>query len=599
MKSECVVLLLVLSLCAGAQAATFHVDDDAPGDLMPDNPKYSDPQEDGSAQHPFDDVQEAINAAADGDTIIVAPGRYLTWDTWSYAELRFEGKSVHLVSSAPTDFSVTEQTILCGVVIFEGTEDPNCFLQGFKVQNYTCGGILGNKTQANISHCIISGNGPCGATVVKDVWGRISNCLIVDNTTFHDCGVLPVVSGCPTLVNCTIANNLSGVEFPGTGFSGHSGLTVHNCIIYGNQGTQLYYYYSPPAGRGLSVSLSVDYCLIADWGSATTRPPTMGGESTIWGADPCFVRWGHWKDVPIVPAGRTREAVPAADTKKVLIEGDYHLQSQGWRWSEEPIHGSHWYYDETSTSWAIDTGDPRDSLGEELERAPDDPEGRWGFNHAIDLGAYGGTAQASLAPPEGGPAGVGTVDLHDYWRIGWQHEWTVHNPGGTARVISVSGGSDNTFGRIYFLRTSNAPDWAPRIECYYAEGTFYMTQESVVRYRPLEPPLHVQAEYPQYLVVGSTIQVPYDPFTLAAVEYRSALVVRGTLAEVLAGTSVDPSQLLAGTWLDVIALKETQADGTISEPIAIFARGFGPLLLAGQPLESSSDSTVITGRSRR
>jgi hypothetical protein len=47
---------------------------------------------------------------------------------------------------------------------------------------------------------------------------------------------------------------------------------------------------------------------------------------------------------------------------------------------------------------------------------------------------------------------------------------------------------------------------------------------------------------------------------------------------------VDPAVLLAGSWPDVIALRETVEDGTAGEPIAIFARGFGPLLIAGRPI---------------
>jgi hypothetical protein len=578
MKSECVALLLVLSLCAGTWAATFYVDDDAPGDLVPYDPNYGDPQEDGSTEHPFDDIQEAIDAAVDGDTIIVAPGRYLSRDTWAYAELRFEGKSIRLISSAPTDFSMIEQTILCGVVIFHGTEDPNCLLQGFKIQNYTCGGILGNYTQANISHCIISGNGPCGATVLKDVRGRIANCLIVDNTTFHDCGVLPVVSGCLTLVNCTIANNLSGVGVTLVGLPASRSITIHNCIIYGNQGPQVY-----PLTDFSSGPVSVDYCLIEDWGIAT-MPPSLGGEYSIWSADPYFVRLGTWSDSP---RGRLRPGDSSTTTtehpNKALSEGDYHLQSKGWR----PISRWDWRYD-ALTSWAIDAGDPMDSLGEELERAPGDPEGTYGFNHAIDLGAYGGTTQASLAPTEGEPPGVGAVDLRDYWPLNESNQWTVHNPQGTSRVISGSGGMLARTGWVYSLRTSsNAPDWVPRVDCYYTERTLYMTEFSVAYNQPLKPPEHVQAQYPQYLVAGATIQAPYDPFTKTPVEYRSVLIVRGTLAEVLAGTSVDPNQLVPGAWPDVIAFQGMNEAGTTGDPMAIFARGFGPLLLAGQPIKGA------------
>ncbi len=114
-----------------------------------------------------------------------------------------------------------------------------------------------------------------------------------------------------------------------------------------------------------------------------------------------------------------------------------------------------------------------------------------------------------------------------------------------------------------------------------------MTLDTVPTSSPLRPPQRVQAQYPEYLVAGATAQVPYDPFTKATTEYLPVVVVRGPLAEALAGTNLHPTQLLTGLWPDVIALREKNADGTPGDPIVIFARGFGPLLIAGQPVEGA------------
>ncbi len=584
MKSEWVALWLVLALCAGASPATIYVDDDAPGDVGPSDPNVSDPQEDGSSQHPFDSVQEAVDAAADGDTIIVAPGHYLSPDPWAYAELKFNGKNIRLVSSAPTDFAVAEQTVLCGVVIFDGTEDPNCLLKGFKIQNHDCGGLLGNKTRATISHCIISGNGPCGATVVKDVRGSVANCLIVDNATFHDCGVLPVVSGCPVLINCTIANNISGIALDCADPPRIDQIVIRNCIIWNNQGNEQVQILN----RYQATIAQVEYDLIENWRAAGGLAG-VSGESTLLGDDPAFVQPGSWKGPPV---RAVRGPGVTITPQKVLVEGDYHLKSEGWRWNNgAPVHGSSWYFD-TTTSPAVDAGDPMDSLEEELERVPGDPQGEWGFNHAIDLGAYGGTKEASLSPTWASPApGVGAVDLRDYWpwRGTFINRWFVHYPQGAAPWFSMW--STTGFGSftVFTLQTMKAPDWATMLYCVflYADQTFYMVADKTLLDLLPKAPDRFQAKYPQYLVVGATIQAPYDPFAKTGVQYRSVVVTRGTVAQVLAGTSVDPNQLLAGSWPDVIALMEKNPDGTTGDPIAIFARGFGPLLLAGQPVGSA------------
>jgi pectin methylesterase-like acyl-CoA thioesterase len=57
-------------------SAVLYVDDDAPEDPGPADPNVSDPKEDGSASHPFDSIQEAIEVAGKTTKIMVHKGVY-------------------------------------------------------------------------------------------------------------------------------------------------------------------------------------------------------------------------------------------------------------------------------------------------------------------------------------------------------------------------------------------------------------------------------------------------------------------------------------------------------------------------------------------
>jgi hypothetical protein len=602
MKRKCGILLLVLSMLTGLSYAqmtddgslgrVLYVDDDAPGDPGPNDPEISDPREDGSKEHPFDGIQKAIDAAYEGlyrtsdgysggDTIIVAPGSYLSADPWAYDEINFKGKPIRLINSAPTDFSVIEKTVLCGVVIFQGDEGSQCLLQGFKIHNYDCGGILGNGTAATISHCIISGNGPCGATVIKDCQGPIKNCLIVDNTTFYRCGVSPVISGCIQLINCTIANNISGVLISGpaaaTGRTDYARSVIHNCIIHGNTGQQIMI----ASGHTRPSYVTIDHCLIQSWDELDVGAETV---RRIIDGDPCFVRPSH----------------PSA-TEPVIAqaEGDYHLKSEGWSWHKREMHGSHWCYDDT-TSPAVDAGDPMDSLGEELERVPVDPEGRWGVNRAVDMGAYGGTSQGSLSPTRGGEPGIGTVDLRDYWPFivdnAW---WTNYKDLSRWRLVQVAQPVDANGFEAYSLVINSAAsnDWA---YCVFVAGGLYLTNDigSLDVLPKITELLNLRC--PLFLTIDATILVPEDLLALGSVINRKVVVVRGSLEAVHAGLAYDATKYLDGSWPDVIAFRLVNADGTLAEPVAIFARGFGPLMLNGQPVDKATvDGVEFTvGHSR-
>jgi hypothetical protein len=75
---------------------------------------------------------------------------------------------------------------------------------------------------------------------------------------------------------------------------------------------------------------------------------------------------------------------------------NYHLKSAGWRWAGSQAG---WTWDDV-TSRCVDSGNPGTPLRNELLSVPRDPNNMWGRNVRVEMGAYGGTSQASM-PPNG------------------------------------------------------------------------------------------------------------------------------------------------------------------------------------------------------
>jgi parallel beta-helix repeat protein/predicted outer membrane repeat protein len=129
--------------------------------------------------------------------------------------------------------------------------------------------------------------------------------------------------------------------------------------------------------------------------------------------------------------------------------GDYHLMSEGWRWNKQ--NGT-WIYD-LITSPCIDAGDPVLPLGDEPLIMPRDPDNEYGLNMRIDMGAYGGTSQASM-PPLGWPILVYETDPPEPNPARWA-------PNGEPREFNAG---DGTFDYWVQMTSAEAADASGPVE---------------------------------------------------------------------------------------------------------------------------------------
>ncbi len=317
----------------------LHVDDDAPADPGPANAQVSDPQENGSPEHPYDRIEEAVEVAAKGASIVVHPGNYRE-------NIDLSGKSVRLLSAAAMNETIIPYPVLEGswngpIIRFNHSAGMDCLLMGFVI-------MRGSDV-------------PAGAILCDGGSPTISNCLIVGNRSTDPNGaVVYCRNSRAVLTNCTIADNYAG-EGGAALMLVDSSITMTNSILWGNIPNEIL-----STGTG---NPSIRYCNIAGWW------PDYGNLDT----DPLFVRRGLWVD-----PGNPGEILGPKDPRAVWTGGDYRLQSQAGRWDPTALA---WVRD-AATSPCIDHGDEADPVGNE-------PLPNGGI---INMGAYGGTPEAGKSP---------------------------------------------------------------------------------------------------------------------------------------------------------------------------------------------------------
>jgi len=309
----------------------LYVDDDAPGDPVPGDSAISDPNENGGRDHPYDSIQEAINQAQDGATVVVNEGIYRECIRFSGHNIRVTGMSPD-DSNHPAPYPMIDSNGLGTSVVFPQGETSDCLLQGFIISrgiDPIAAAISISNSSPTLIHCIVAGN------ETSDPNGAIIQCK--DSSA--------------TFLNCTISDNRTGDLGVGV-FLMNSDILLMNCIIHNDTSTEFAF--------DLPSQITVAYSNVSGgW----------EGEGNF-DIKPNFVRSGY------------RNA--AIDTDGTLFPGDYHLLSQAGHWSSKYAV---WVLDE-QTCPGIDAGDP----GTPFEKEP------WPNGQRVNIGAYGGTPQASRSP---------------------------------------------------------------------------------------------------------------------------------------------------------------------------------------------------------
>jgi hypothetical protein len=183
----------------------------------------------------YETIQEGIDAAAPGDTVLVLPGVYSGPQN---RDIDCYGSAITVTSTLARDPVIVECDGLGRGFVFQTGETAGTVLRGFEITHANGGGIVCHGASPTIRECVVE-LGQAGSGAGMDVTGasepQIIDCFFLNNEAMGGGGGLRCSGSLskPSIKGCVFKENAAGI---GGGIMSRDGAcpVVERCAFEGN-----------------------------------------------------------------------------------------------------------------------------------------------------------------------------------------------------------------------------------------------------------------------------------------------------------------------------------------------------------------------------